>query len=227
MIVYVSDPIPAVDNIEFGCLCSLAKCNCIGESGKTLVDIGLTYAQAQTIPLKRYMSLINAAVKHGETYAIVPDVFCNPEKTVTSYRRYAKAIRQRGAKTVLVLQRFYESLDVYRDVLHEADVVALPAHRHCDVSCVSKPRLCAERISHALAPLAKEMKLCVHLLGPTVRTLRALNPVLRDICSFDTTSYRWAPTQQVADELGGKRLAVSREMARRWLLQWLKKAGVI
>jgi len=44
---------------------------------------------------------------------------------------------------------------------------------------------------------------------------------------YVATSYRWAPTQQVADELGGKRLAVSREMARRWLLQWLKKAGVI
>ena len=226
MIVYVSDPIPAVDGIEFGCLCSLGKCACVGQSGKTLVDIGLTYT-TQTIPLKRYMSLINAAVRHGETYAVVPDVFCNPEKTVANFRRYANAVRQRGAKTVLVLQRFHDALDAYRGVLYEADVVALPANRQCDVSCAAQPQLCAERISRVLLLLVKDMGLRVHLLGPAAKVLKTLGPALRDVYSFDKSSCRRAPNSDAKKELGGKWKAPDKETARRWLLQWLRQAGVI
>jgi len=228
MIIFVSDPIPeGVDGIEFGCLCSLAKCGCIGQSGRTLVDVGLTYAQEQAIPLKRYMSYISKAVRYGETYAVVPDAFCDQEKTVANFRRYARAIRQRGANTVLVLQRFYETLDAYRDVIHEADIVALPAHRHCDVSCASQPRLCAQRISNALIPLARGMRLYVHLLGPTVRTLRALGHMLEDVYSFDTTSYRKAPSATAKRELAGRWQVPDSETAKKWLLQWLRQAGII
>jgi hypothetical protein len=226
MIIYVPDPVD-IDGVEVGCLCSLAKCACVGQSDKTLVDIGLTYAQIQTIPLKRYMNLINIAVKHGETYAIVPDVFCDVKKTVANFKRYANAIRQRGAKTVLVLQRFYETLDVYGDVMYETDVVALPAHRHCDVSCTVRPRLCAERISRALIWLARDAKLRVHLLGPAARVLKALGPALEDVYSFDTASYRRAPNSSAKKELGGKWQAPSDEVARQWLLQWLRQAGVV
>jgi len=228
MIIFVSDPIPErINSIEFGCLCSLVKCNCIGQSGKTLVDIGLTYAQEQAIPFKRYMSYISKAVRYGETYAVVPDAFCDPEKTVANFRRYARAIKQRGANTVLVLQRFYETLDVYRDVIHEADVVALPSRRHCDASCTMQPRLCAERISRVLVFHAKDMGLRIHLLGPAAKVLKALDPILKDVYSFDTMSYRRAPNVVAKRELGGRWQVPDSETARRWLLQWLRQAGVI
>ena len=228
MIVYVFDPIPElVDSIEFGCLCSLSKCSCVGKSGRTLVDIGLTFAKTQEIPLKRYMSLVSRAVRYSDAYAVVPDVFCDVGRTIANFKRYANAIRQRGAKTVLVLQRFYDSLDAYGDVLYDADVVALPSRRHCDASCASQPQLCAERISRTVTLLVNDVKLRVHLLGPAAKTLKTLGPVLKDIYSFDTASYRRAPTATAKKELSGRWQVPDKETAKRWLLLWLKQAGVI
>ena len=128
---------------------------------------------------------------------------------------------------MLVLQRFYDELDAYRDLLAEVGTVALPARRHCDVSCAAQPRLCAERISRALVYLVRDLRLRVHLLGPAARVLKALGPALRDVHSFDTASYRRAPNVTAKKELGGKWQAPDSTVARRWLLQWLRQAGVL
>jgi len=220
MIVFVPD---AVRLDAAGCLCTPHRCDCLSRRRKTLVDIGLRAAQAGA-DAASYLRLVSRAVAASEeAYAVVPDAFCNPAKTVEHYMRYAPAIRRRGAKAVLVLQSFYRDFDAYGELIHDADVVALPARRHCDVSCSAHPRLCAERIERALRWLGSTR---VHLLGPAARVLKALGPAaLRHVHSFDTASYRRAPNMELKMRNGG-RWNIPRGAEEEWLLAWLRQAGV-
>jgi len=227
MIIYVPDPVN-IDGVEVGCLCTPARCDCLMRGRHTLVDVGLRAAREGVFDVGRYLRLAAKAVAIGGTaYAVVPDVFCDAEKTAENYMRYSRLLKAVGAEPVLVLQQFYDGLDAYGDLLTSVSTVAPPARRHCDVSCAERPRLCAERINRVLIRLARDMGLRMHLLGPAARVLKALGPALEDVYSFDTASYRRAPNSSAKKGLGGKWQAPNGEVARQWLLQWLRQAGVV
>jgi len=224
MIIYIPDKIDNIDNIEIGCLCTISHCNCLSREKKIFVDIGLRAAQSSSFSIFDYLRLIQRVFKKGaEIYAVIPDVFCNSRKTLENFNKYYKII-SRYAKTVFVLQYFYVDIDIYRDVLDVVDVVALPAHKHCDVTCIARPRVCAERIERALRRLYNYK---IHLLGPVIRTLRILRGTLWNIYSFDTSSYRKAPNKKAKEKLGGKWQVTDNTVATNWFIEWLKQAGII
>jgi len=219
MIIYIPDLINInIDGIEFGCICTLTKCNCLHTQRATLVDVGLRGAQ-NGVDFTSYLRLVRKAVLSSrKTYAIVPDVFCDVDKTIKNFRKYHKMIKQVGAYTILVLQRFYSDIDAYMALLDEVDLVALPARRHCDIKCAERPRTCAERIERAMRAL-RNVK--VHLLGPAAKTLKALGTTLKDVYSFDTSAYHMAPNAAAKKNANGKWQITSAQITS-WLLEWLK-----
>jgi len=195
---------------------------------RRLADVGLAVAKSGDMQLARYLTLIKRAKAH---WAIVPDVFGDFRRTLAQWLRYAPLI-SRYATPVFVVQEFFKPgiLGVLYD-LRRLGVVraALPMRQHPDVSCSSEPRLCAERAERALRWLCGAVE-HMHLLGPTLRSVRILRWALRQCerqgtaVSFDTASYRRAPNQHVKKQLGGRRMPNSREEAVMMLETWLRQA---
>ena len=149
-VVYVPDVVNVGGlGVEVGCLCSLSSCECVRRGVPTFVDVGLAGAK-YGVDFGRYIRLVQrVSAVVDDVYAVVPDAFCDAEMTIRNWKRWARHVK-RYAKTVLVLQRFYEDVDKYSDVIQEADLVALPSRYHCDAYCLERPRLCAERIGRVV-----------------------------------------------------------------------------
>ena len=202
--------------------------------GAILVDIGLRRALNGVDAHEYYMYVRRAVSPYPQParFAVVPDVFGDFDATLRAYLQYAPAFGKH-ARPLLVAQDFGRRLD---DVVREAAArglayLALPMRRHPDAACARRPDLCAERAEKALR------RLCgwaahIHLLGPALRSLRALLPALRDCerlgtrISFDTTAHHMAPNRTVKAALGGTWQAPNGEWARRMLDAWLAQAGL-
>ena len=208
--IYIPDVVNADGlDVEIGCLCSLSSCECVRRGVPTFVDVGLVGAKSG-VDFSKYVRLVQrVSAVVDDVYAVVPDSFCDVKTTIRNWKRWARHVK-RYAKTVLVLQRFYEDIERYRDVIQEADLAALPSRYHCDVYCLARPRLCAERISRAVDVLKG---VDVHLMGPPATVLRALGNVLDDIRSIDTSAYRKP----------GDRIATRRDDKTKYLITWLGK----
>jgi len=211
-VVYIPDVVNADGlGVEVGCMCSLSSCECVRRGVPVFVDVGLAGARFG-VDFGRYIRLVQrVSAVAGDVYAVVPDVFCDVEATVRNWKRWARQVG-RHAKTVLVLQRFYEphELEKYRDIIQDAWMAALPSRRHCDVYCLERPRLCAERVERALRVLRGVE---VHLMGPPASVLRALGGVLNDVKSIDTSAYRKP----------GWRIATRGEDKTEYLAVWLRR----
>jgi len=209
-VVYVPDVVNVGGlGVEVGCLCSLSSCECVRRGVPTFVDVGLAGAK-YGVDFGRYIRLVQrVSAVVDDVYAVVPDAFCDAEMTIRNWKRWARHVK-RYAKTVLVLQRFYEDVDKYSDVIQEADLVALPSRYHCDAYCLERPRLCAERIGRVVDVLRG---VDVHLMGPPATVLRALGNVLNDIRSIDTSAYRKL----------GDRIATRKDDKTKYLIAWLGK----
>jgi hypothetical protein len=191
-----------------------------------LADVGLR-AAVSGASIAEYLSLIRRA---GASWAIVPDAFGDFRATLAQWHRYASLIA-RHARPIFVVQEFHRMWPLW----HATDLgigrVALPMRRHPDASCAERPQLCAERAARALEYLCGQVN-HVHLLGPALRSLKLLAPLLREcerrgtLVSFDTTAYHRAPDSRTKAAMGGRWQPRSAEEARALLDAWLGQAGL-
>ena len=219
-LIYVTDPCEGVT----GKLITLARPDFhISPSQRyVLVDIGLAAARG-AFWWRDYLRLVGKVVRlnsliHSveEVAVVVPDVFWNYQKTVESYRKYAPVIKRYGVKLVFVAQELkapeLDKLDP------EPVIIALPARKHGNVICARQPSLCAKRLADAATHM-RDLGFKVHLLGPPRRVLLQLTDMLgRQIRSFDTMSYRRAPSRRV--RVGG--YMATRQTACLYLKEWLR-----
>jgi hypothetical protein len=63
----------------------------------------------------------------------------------------------------------------------------------------------------------------IHLLGPAARALRHLRRwgTLKYVESFDTATYRRAPTSRLKQQNGGKWQVTNTDMACKWFDAWM------
>jgi len=202
--------------------------------GAVLVDIGLRRA-LRGVDVNEYYMYVRRAVSpypRPARFAVVPDVFGDFDATLRMYLQYAQLFG-RHARPLLAAQDFGRRLD---DVAREAAArglayLALPMRRHPDAACARRPDLCAGRAEKALRRLCGRAA-HIHLLGPALRSLRALLPALRDCerlgtaVSFDTTAHHMAPNNAVKAALGGRWQAPNGEWAKMMLDAWLAQAGL-
>jgi hypothetical protein len=185
-----------------------------------LVDIGLRAAK-QGVDVWLYADLV-AEIR--PRWAICPDAFGSYEKTLELWRRWSPLL-SRITRPIFVFQEFYR-VDVKN---LPTDHVALPMRRHHDVNCATRPRLCAERAEKVLRWLCGNVA-HVHLLGPPLRAVRLLRDVMRQcerqgvVVSFDTTSYRRVPNNELKQRLGGRVMPRDSREAEMMLEAWLKQA---
>jgi len=195
---------------------------------KVLADIGLTGAR-MGIDATMYLLFIRRV---RPTWAITPDKFGDFRTTLAQWFRYSPIISKYSAP-IFVGQEFHRPriIDAVLDLarMHVVERVALPMRRHPDVSCGSQPRLCAERAERTLRALCGVAK-HVHLLGPSLRSVRLLLAALRQceqqgtVVSFDTAAYRRAPNSQVKKQLGGRWMPRNSDEAAAMLEAWLRQA---
>ena len=185
-----------------------------------LADIGLRAAK-EGVDIWDYVGLV--AEIHPR-WAICPDAFGDFNKTLELWRRWSPLLG-RITRPLFVFQEFYRI-----DVRHvPTDYVALPMRRHHDVSCSTRPSLCAERAERALRWLCDNV-VHVHLLGPTLRAIKLLRNALRQcerqgtLVSFDTAAYRRAPNAAIKKQLGGRWQPNNTQEAEKMLEAWLRQA---
>lgn len=194
-----------------------------------ITDIGLAAAKGGEFSLARYLTLIKRASSH---WSIVPDVFGDFRATLAQWFRYAPII-SRYSTPIFVAQEFHRAriLDIMLDLVRMRVVehVALPMRQHPDISCSREPRLCAERAERALRVLCGVVK-HIHLLGPSLRSLRLLLTALKQceqqgtVVSLDTTAYRRAPNNELKQQLGGRWMPRDSREAEIMLEAWLNHA---
>ena len=218
MIIFIPDPCP---NAE-GKLVSFAHrgLNVSDTQRHLMIDIGLSIAIAG-VSIGKYVKLVQKAVQAHSWDSIrivVPDAFDNWPKTVELWRRYAPVLKRYG-QLMFVAQ---ELIPPPADLDPPPDIVALPARRQGCCDCAHEPLRCAQRIGGFLWLYRDRYR--IHLLGPALRTLRFLNRWgdTKLIESFDTASYRRAPTKADKQENGGAWQIRTTMQACKWLESWLK-----
>ena len=193
------------------------------------VDIGLSVAKSGDIPFARYLTLIRRAKAH---WATVPDRFADFRATLAQWFRQSRLIAKFTAP-VFVAQEFHKLrvIDAVLDLarLRIVERVALPMRQHPDVSCSREPRLCAERAERTLRVLCGVV-VHIHLLGPSLRTIKTLRNALADcerqgtLVSLDTSAYRRSPNAEVKQQLGGRWMPRNKSEAVMMLEAWLRQA---
>jgi hypothetical protein len=190
---------------------------------KVFVDISLRRARAGASLHEyiKFVSKVRAKAPWAELWIVFPDVYCSAAETRRNYEKFKRlaAAVPPLKRHVYVAQEFWKVLDFPGD----ADVVAVPARRQCDVNCSKKPDICTARIIEFIRSIRGRQ---IHLLGPPVRVLRAVQHL---ITSFDTTAYKFANGRDLKEMLGGGwRMARHKEnTAEIFLFRWLERAGLL
>jgi len=208
LVIYI-DFIPTlkVENIEWGCLHSIARplpTSTLRKCRYVLIDQGITAARRGLSEgelwwwYTRSISTTRAVNPQADVKAVAPDVFPSMDKTLQLWEKWSPRIEKLGAMPVLVLQEprrvdAWIRTRAYRD----ATAVAVPSRLLDSHSkCAHVPRLCAEIIA-TVTDVAADRK-WLHLLGPPKRVLHLLRPLLgRAIRSIDSLGYRLASSKDV------------------------------
>jgi hypothetical protein len=248
-VAYVLD-VPKIEfkNFRWGLLASMAfKPHEFPVVQYVMVDIGLKNAKSEDFyprKLRKYVEFIHSVLdvyccKHVQVVA--PDRLCNFEETVRRYEHFSKiAEREFGdaVKLTFVVQEYMRK-DVFNrfdGLLRDYEVVALPARVVCRTNnelmrCSEHYQLCASYLSTVLDRCGY-MAHKIHLLGPSLKTLRSLGAsnVLK-FRSLDTMSYRRAPNEtakKIAFGNGDKRWQVTTsDVGKLWAVLWFASAGLI
>jgi len=184
-----------------------------------MVDVGISAARFG-FSLIDYVKLVDKAVSSANWQSvriIVPDAFDNHKLTVERWRKYAPALRRYG-ELMFVAQQLQpppEGLDP------RPDIVAVPARRVGDIDCSRAHMRCAQYIARFIEDYHAMYR--IHLLGPAARALRHLRRwgTLKYVESFDTATYRRAPTARLKRENGGKWQATDTDTACVWFKAWM------
>jgi hypothetical protein len=224
MIVFVPTP-PHPEKwppgIEFGVLTTMSFPASIPRYvDKVFVDLSLRRARlgVELHDYVKFVAKVRNKAPWAELWIVFPDAYCNATETRKNFEKFLKIVQHvpPPKRYVYVAQEFWRTADVPED----ADVVALPARRQCDVDCSKDPDACTTRI---LAFLSSKRDRWIHLLGPALRVLRKVH---HKIDSFDTASYRRAVDQETKRLSGGKWQATKNVMET-YLFRWLEKAGLL
>jgi len=210
LVIYI-DFIPTlrVENIEWGCLHSMARplpTSTLRRCKYVLIDQGITAARRGASEGELWwwythaVSTAKAVNPQADVKAVAPDSFGSMEKTIELWEKWAPRLERLGATPVLVLQE-PRRVDAWirTKAYRETQAVAIPS-RFMDshTKCVESPLVCAGIIS-TIARIAKGDGKWIHLLGATSkRLLKALRPLLgRDVNSIDSLGYRLASSKDV------------------------------
>jgi len=184
-----------------------------------MVDVGISAARHGTSFIE-YVKLVDRAVSSASWQSVrivVPDAFDNHKLTVERWRRFAPTLRRYG-ELMFVAQQLQpppEGLDP------RPDIVAVPARRLGDIDCAREHMRCAQYIARFVEDYHTVYR--IHLLGPAARALRHLRRwgTLRYVESFDTATYRRAPTARLKRDNGGKWQVTDADTACMWFRTWM------
>jgi len=184
-----------------------------------MVDVGISAAR-HGLSFIDYVKLVDRAVSSASWQSvriIVPDVFNDHRATVERWRKYAPTLRRYG-ELVFVAQQLQPPPE---DLDPRPDIVAVPARRLGDIDCSKAHLRCAQYIAKFVEDYHSSFR--IHLLGPAARALRHLRRwgILKYVESFDTATYRRAPTSKLKRENGGKWQVTDTDMACTWFKTWM------
>lgn len=223
MIVFVPDPISPSPSpsLRFGLLATLSF-PASRRSELLMIDVGKRAAQLGVSIHDYYRFAWRMAARAGaaEVRVVFPDAFCNYARTRELFYQFLRMTRKHGWLKIYVAHNFWE---VY-DPPPEADIIGLPARQQCGVSCSRSPETCAVRIINFLASRAEKRP--IHLLGPSLRTLRLVLASRQPFGSLDTIAYRRAVDNELKSLQGGK-WNVNKGMETLFLTRWLERAGLL
>jgi hypothetical protein len=223
MIVFVPTPPPLEmwpPGLEFGVLTTMSFPVPVPKHvDKVFVDLSLRGARfgVELHHYAKFVCKVRAKAPWAELWIVFPDAYCNASETRRRYDKFKKL-----AGLVSPPKRYiYVAQEFVSDLPEDADVVALPARRQCHNNCSREPDICAARIIAYVRNLRD--KRWIHLLGPSLRTLRAVHHIAD---SFDTASYRRAVDATLKQMMGGKWQA-TKDVMDVFLFRWLEKAGLL
>jgi len=184
-----------------------------------MVDVGISAAR-HGLSFIDYVKLVDRAVGSASWQSVrivVPDAFDNHRLTVERWRKYAPALRRYG-ELMFVAQQLQPPPE---DLDPRPDIVAVPARRLGDIDCAREHMRCAQYIARFIEDYHSSFR--IHLLGPAARALRHLRRwgTLKYVESFDTATYRRAPTSKLKQQNGGKWQVTNTDTACTWFKTWM------
>jgi hypothetical protein len=203
-------------------LASLSMSYSYGEAEEVLIDVGLRRAKhgVSISDFLKFVQKVKSRLSAEGYLIVVPDVYGNAKGTHRNWLKFAPRLRPHG-ELVYVAQGFVLPRE-WGGV--EPRIVALPARSQNGRSCHREVTYCVSNIMRFINEVDSGVSL--HLLGPAKAVLVMLRQwgYLDRIASFDTASYRRAPTREAKEMVGG-RWQVVKGLECVWFNEWSK--GVV
>ena len=237
-----------VPGIEIGVLTHIDRGPVNSAGMPVMVDVGLGFAKSlgaakkvEALAVRAADELVRVAKlsRPSKAFLVLPDALGDFEKTRKAGLAAAEAIprtvEKYGVDFEVVLgvvahgmvdEWVAELADRVREASGFRTVVAYPSHimdvyvsgRYVHIQCSKKPDKCASLILSSNLSNA-------HMLGPPMRLVRSVAPIIGvRIASFDTSSYRRAPSIRLKQLNMGMVDPRNSRVASLWGAYWLLKS---